>query len=109
MQIPTKLQLAIQFARRRAAEGLTFDEISERTALYLYQQLNCSVIEAEATGLRAAVVVDSEYSSLYMDLSTSTSDEVAITNPATGERSIVSMAVVVRALQCLARSTTATA
>lgn len=109
MEKLSNMQLAITFARRRINEGLTFDEVSERTALYMYQQLNCSVIEAQTASLRAAAIVDAELSSLYFDMSRSTSDTAVISDPSSGQRQHISLHVVNHALRCLARSNLNTA
>lgn len=101
---PTNLQIAITFARNRMNEGMTFDETSAATAQYLYRSIDCSAMYAQTVGLRAAGIVDAEINSQFLDLSLSTSDTIVLANPANGERSKISMKVVIHALQCLARS-----
>lgn len=105
----TNLQLAIKFARRRINEGLSFDDVSERTALFMYQELGCSVIEAQATSVRAAAIADAEYSSQYLDISRSDSDNAVIACPRSGRKSTVPMSVINHALRCLERQKTRSA
>lgn len=102
MQTPTNLQLAIQFARRRIGEGLSFDDVNERTSRFLYQELRLPLIEAQVTALRAAALVDAEANSRYLDTSLSTGDTAVIANPVNGSRMEVSIRVINHALQCLA-------
>lgn len=108
MENKTNLQLAISFARNRMHEGMTFDEASAATAKYLYSNVHCSAMYAQTVGLRATAIVDSEINSQYLDISLSNSKTVVLANPVNGERTKVSMSVVIRALQCLARSSAAT-
>lgn len=109
MENKTNLQLAISFARKRMHEGMNFDEASAATAKFLYGNVHCSAMYAQTVGLRAASIVDGEINSQYLDMSLSNSDTVVLANPVNGERTNVSMSVVIRALQCLARSAAATA
>lgn len=109
MKTPTNLQLAIKFARRRINEGLSFDETSERTARFMYEELSCSVIEAQATSVRAAAIADAEFSSQYLDMSFSTSESAVIACPRSGRKSTVPMSVINHALRCLERQKTRSA
>ena len=104
MKKQTDLQMAITFARARMQDGMNFDEASAATARYLFGNTECSAMYAQTVGLRAAGIVDAEINSQFLDLSMSTSDTIVLANPANGERSMVSMKVVIHALQCLARS-----
>lgn len=100
----TTLQMAITFARARMQGGMTFDEASAATARYLFGNTECSAMYAQTVGLRAAGIVDAEINSQFLDMSLSTVDTIVIANPANGEKTKVSMKVVIHALQCLARS-----
>lgn len=97
----TNLELAIIFARRRTNEGMSFDDVSERTASFMYDELGCTLIEAQATAVRAAQIVEAQASAQYLDLSHSTGDMAVIACPATGRKTKVSMRVINHALQCL--------